>query len=220
MTTNAVQIELDPRELMGKKVGRLRRAGIVPVHLYGPGMEPRALQCQTSRLIQVLATAGGATPIHITINGESGNHLAFAREIQWDPRRDDLLHVDLLAADVSRPVRAQVPIVLVGESAGARTVSGTVMHQLRTVDVQALPLEMPNQIELDISVMEEPDSVLRVSDLPIPETATLLSDLEELVVRIELPRVAEEVVVAGVEGEEGEEGQEGEGGDAAEASEV
>jgi len=217
MTTNAVQIELDPRELMGKKVGRLRRAGIVPVHLYGPGMEPRALQCQASRLIQVLATAGGATPIHITINGESGNHLAFAREIQWDPRRDDLLHVDLLAADVSRPVTAQVPIVLVGESAGARTVSGTVMHQLRTVDVQALPLE---KIELDISVMEEPDSVLRVSDLPIPETATLLSDFEELVVRIELPRVAEEVVVAGVEGEEGEEGQEGEGGDAAEASEV
>jgi len=126
------------------------------------------------------------------------------------------LHVDLLAADVSRPVTAQVPIVLVGESAGARTVSGTVMHQLRTVDVQALPLEMPNQIELDISIMEDPDSVLRVSDLPIPETATLLSDLEELVVRIELPRVAEEVVVEGVEGEEGEEGEEG---GAAEASE-
>ena len=136
-----------------------------------------------------------------------------------DPRRDDLLHVDLLAADVSRPVTAQVPIVLVGESAGARTVSGTVMHQLRTVDVQALPLEMPNQIELDVSVMEEPDSVLRVSDLPIPETATLLSDLEELVVRIELPRVAEEVVIEGVVGEEGEAGEESEGGNAAEASE-
>jgi len=57
--------------------------------------------------------------------------------------------------------------------------------------------------------MEDPDSVLRVSDLPVPETATLLSDLEELVVRIELPRVAEEVVVEGVEGEEGEEGEEG-----------
>ena len=209
MTTNAVEIELDPRELMGKKVSRLRRAGIVPVHLSGPGMEPRALQCQTSKLIRVLAKAGGATPIHITIQGESGNHLAFAREIQWDPRRDDLLHVDLLAADVSRPVTAQVPIILTGESAGARNVNGTVMHQLRTVDIQALPLEMPGQIELDLSVMEEPDSVVRVSDLPIPENATLLTDLEELVVRIELPRVAEEVTVAeqvgleaGAEGEE------------------
>ena len=218
MTTNAVEIELNPRELMGKKAGRLRRAGIVPVHLYGPGMEPRALQCNASQLIRVLATAGAATPIHITIQGEPGNHLAFAREIQWDPKRDDLLHVDLLAADISRPVTAQVPIVLIGESAGARTVSGTVMHQLRTVDIQALPLEMPSEIELDISVMEEPDSVIRVSDLPIPENATLLSDVEDLVVRIELPRVEVEVEVE--EGlEEGEEGAGADDGGTAEASE-
>ena len=209
MTTNAIQIELDPRELTGKKVGRLRRAGIVPVHLYGPGIEPRALQCQASRLIQVLATAGGATPLQITIQGESVTHLAFAREIQWDPKRDDLLHVDLLAADVSRPVTAQVPVILVGESMGARNVSGTVMQQLRTVDIQALPLEMPGQIEVDISVMEEADSVIRVSDLPVPESSTILSDLEELVVRIELPRVAEEVAL---EGEEGAEAEDGEGG--------
>jgi len=216
MTTNQIQIELDPREFMGKKVGRLRRVGIVPVHLYGPGMKPRALQCQTSTLIKVLAAAGGATPIHITIQGESGNHLAFAREIQWDPRRDDLLHVDLLAADISRPVTAQVPIVLVGESAGARIVGGTVMHQLRTIDLQALPLEMPGQIELDISVMEEPDSVIRVSDLPIPDSATLISDLEALVVRIELPRVAEEVFPSGEEGTEGEVADGGETGASAE----
>ena len=215
MTTNEVQIELDPRELMGKKVGRLRRTGIVPVHLYGPGMEPRALQCQASRLIQVLATAGGATPIHITINGETGNHLAFAREIQWDPRGDDLLHVDLLAADVSRPVTAQVPINLIGESAGARNVSGTIMQQLRAVDIQALPLEMPALIEVDITVMEEADDVIRVSDLDIPGNATLLSDPEELVVRIELPRVVEEV--EGIEGLE--EGETGEGGETAETAE-
>jgi large subunit ribosomal protein L25 len=204
MTTNTIEIELDPRELLGKKVNRLRRVGIVPVHLYGPGMEPRNLQCQAAKLIRVLAAAGGATPIHITIQGESGTHLAFAREIQWDPRRDDVLHVDLLAADISRPVTAQVPIVLVGESAGARTVGGTVMHQLRTVDLQALPLEMPGQIELDISVMEEPDSVIRVSDLPVPATATVISDLEALVVRIEQPRVAEEVFPSADTSAEGE----------------
>ena len=221
MTTNAVQLELDPRELMGKKVGRLRRAGIVPVHLYGPGMEPRALQCQTSVLIRALARAGGATPINITIQGESGTHLAFAREIQWDPRRDDLLHVDLLAADVSRPVTAQVPIMLTGESEGARGVGGTVMQQLRTLDVQALPLEMPSQIEIDLAIMEEADSVIRVSDLQIPGTATVLTDSEELVARIELPRVMEEVVVGGEEGEEGlEEGEEGAGGEAAETGEA
>ena len=203
MTTNSVQIELDPRELTGKKVARLRRVGIVPVHLYGPGMEPRSLQCQTSTLIRTLAAAGGATPIHITIQGESGTHLAFAREIQWDPMRDNLLHVDLLAADISRPVTAQVPVILIGESAGARLVNGTVMHQLRTVDVQALPLEMPSQIEADLDTMESADSVIRAGDLPIPASATLLTDAEDMVVRIELPRVAEEFTASEAGAEEG-----------------
>ena len=92
------------------------------------------------------------------------------------------------------------------------------MQQLRAVDIQALPLEMPALIEVDITVMEEADDVIRVSDLDIPGNATLLSDPEELVVRIELPRVVEEVV--GEEGEEGlEEGEEGEGGETGEAVE-
>ena len=204
MTTNAIQIELEPRELMGKKVSRLRRVGIVPVHLYGPGMEPRSLQCQASRLIRVLAQAGGATPIGITIQGESQTHLAFAREIQWDPRRDDLLHVDLVAANINVLVTAQVPITFIGESAGARDVGGTVIQQLRTIDVQALPLEMPSQIEIDLAIMSESDSVLRVADLSLPGNATVLTDSEELVARIELPRVAEEISVGEDLGERAE----------------
>ena len=102
--------------------------------------------------------------------------MAFAREIQCDPRRDDLLHVDLLAADVSRPVTAQVPINLVGESDGARNVNGTIMQQLRTVDIQALPLELPGQIELDISGLDEPDSVIPVPDLATPQNSPLPPD--------------------------------------------
>jgi len=194
MTTNAVQLDLEPRELFGRKVSRLRRAGIVPVHLYGPGIEPRALQCPGPRLINALSQAGASTPISIKIAGESGTHLAFAREIQWDPRRDDLLHVDLLAADASRPVTAQVNIVMSGESAGARSVSGTVMQQLRTIDVQALPMEMPAQAEIDLTTLTEPDSVIRVGDIVLSDTVTVLTDPEEVVARIELPRTAEELV--------------------------
>jgi large subunit ribosomal protein L25 len=120
--------------------------------------------------------------------------LAFAREIQWDPRRDDLLHVDLLAADASRPVTAQVNIVMSGESAGARSVSGTVMQQLRTIDVQALPMEMPAQAEIDLTTLTEPDSVIRVGDIVLSDTVTVLTDPEEVVARIELPRTVGELV--------------------------
>ena len=190
MTTSAVQLELQPRELLGKKVGRLRRSGIIPVHLYGPGIEPRSLQCAAPRLIQALSRAGASTPLTVTIEGEPGSHMAFAREIQWDPRRDTVLHVDLMAADVSRPVTAQVSITLEGEAPGATRTGGSVMHQLPSVEVSALPLEMPAQIEADLSILTDPNMVIRAGDLQLPPGATLLSDAEEIVVRIDIPRGA------------------------------
>ena len=189
MTTQALSLELQTREVIGKKVKKLRKAGIIPVHLYGPGVDSRSLQCGAPALIQVLAQAGGNTPISITVKGEDGNKLAFAREIQWDPRRDGIFHVDLLVAEADRLVTAQVPVVLLGESSGARSVGGTIMQQLQFLDVEALPLEMPSQAEVDLTLLTEPDGVVRVSEIRMPGNVTVLTDSEEIAVRIELPRV-------------------------------
>ena len=199
MTTSAVQLELQPRKLLGKKVGRLRRAGIIPVHLYGPGIESRALQCAARQLIPILAAAGASSPISVSIEGEPGSHLAFAREIQWDPTRDTVLHVDLLAADVARPVTAQVNVALTGEAPGATRSGGNVTQLLLTIEVSALPLDMPAQAEADLAAMTTMDSVLRAGDITLPAGAALLTDPEEMVARIDVPRGA-----VGVEVEEEE----------------
>ena len=201
MTTSGARLELQPRELLGKKVGRLRRAGIVPVHLYGPSIEPRSLQCAAPRLIQVLAAAGASSPIAVSIEGEPGTHIAFAREIQWDPRRDTVLHVDLLATDVSRPITAQVPVTLTGEAPGAARSGGNMNQHLFDVSVSALPLEMPAQVEVDLSVMTEANSVFRAGDLALPQGVTLLTDGEEMIARIDVPRGA---IEGGVEQAEGD----------------
>ena len=96
MTTPTVSVQLEPREALGKKVKALRREGIVPVHLYGRGVESRALQCQTRPLLQAISRAGGeyGQPLRVTIAGESGEYTAVASEIQWQPRTGDVLHVD------------------------------------------------------------------------------------------------------------------------------
>ena len=208
MTTEAVSLELEPREVMGKKVKRLRREGIIPVHLYGQGVESRSLQCDAPKLIQVLSRAGGNTPITITIRGEGGSRLAFAREIQWDPRRDDLTHVDFLVAEATRHVSAQVPIILIGESLGARSSGGTIVQQLRNVDVEALPLEMPAQIEVDLAVLTEAAGVIRAGDLAFAANVNLLTDPDEVVVRIEAARVEAELVAEDAAEEESEPGSE------------
>jgi large subunit ribosomal protein L25 len=201
MTTASISLELSPREVLGKKVKRLRQQGVIPVHLYGPGVDPQPLQCETTKLVDVLVRAGGNTAVTVTVQGGQETHLAFAREIQWDPRRDDILHVDFLAVDASRPVSAQVPITLIGESSGARTAGGTVMQQLRDLNVEALPLEVPRELELDLTMLTEPDGVLRAADIVIPGNVTLLTDPEDVVVRIEVLRaVVEEEVFAEDEG--------------------
>ena len=196
MTTESISLELLPREVLGKKVKRLRQQGVIPVHLYGPGVDPQPLQCETTKLVDVLVRAGGNTAVTVTVQGGQETHLAFAREIQWDPRRDDILHVDFLAVDASRPVSAQVPITLIGESPGARTAGGTVMQQLRDLNVEALPLEVPRELELDLTMLTEPDGVLRAADIVIPGNVTLLTDPEDVVVRIEVLRAVEEEVFA------------------------
>ena len=98
MTTEAasVRLELDTRSVVGKKVSALRRAGIVPVHLYGRGMESRSLQCEVRTLLQAISRAGGefGQPLRVAITGEAGEYTAVASEIQWDPRTGDVLHVD------------------------------------------------------------------------------------------------------------------------------
>jgi large subunit ribosomal protein L25 len=201
MTTASISLELSPREVLGKKVKRLRQQGVIPVHLYGPGVDSQPLQCETTKLVDVLVRAGGNTAVTVTVQGGQETHLAFAREIQWDPRRDDILHVDFLAVDASRPVSAQVPITLIGESPGARTAGGTVMQQLRDLNVEALPLEVPRELELDLTMLTEPDGVLRAADIVIPGNVTLLTDPEDVVVRIEVLRaVVEEEVFAEDEG--------------------
>ena len=201
MTTESISLELSPREVLGKKVKRLRQQGVIPVHLYGPGVDPQPLQCETTKLVDVLVRAGGNTAVTVTVQGGQETHLAFAREIQWDPRRDDILHVDFLAVDASRPVSAQVPITLIGDSPGARTAGGTVMQQLRDLNVEALPLEVPRELELDLTMLTEPDGVLRAADIVIPGNVTLLTDPEDVVVRIEVLRaVVEEGVFAEDEG--------------------
>ncbi len=96
MTTQAVSLKLEPRATLGKKVKALRREGIVPVHLYGRDVQPRALQCEVRTLLRAISRAGGefGQPLDLSIAGESGAYIAEASEIQWDPRTGDVLHVD------------------------------------------------------------------------------------------------------------------------------
>ena len=208
---DTITLELQSRETIGKKVGLLRRDGIIPVHLYGPGTSSRSLQCQGAELAKVVARAGGSTPIMITVAGERGQHLVFVREVQRHPVRGNLLHVDFLRTEATQRVSAEVPMTLVGDSPGARSVAGTVVLQLHMIKVEALPLDMPREISIDLSPLTEPNAVIRCGDIALPSGSTLVSDPEDVVVRIEIPKapVEEEISEPEAVAAEPEGGEEG-----------
>lgn len=196
-----ISLALQPRLTLGKKNSRLRKSGYIPVHLYGGSLPPESLQCEEKILYRTMARAGSNTPLSVTWSDTSGETWALIREIQWDPHHGDLLHVDFLRIDIAQKITATVPIVLVGDSPGAKQAGGVVVQAARTVQVSALPLDLPNEFQVDLVAMDDPQSILHISDLALPKNVELVSGPSELIARIEVMKeeVTEALVETGLE---------------------
>jgi large subunit ribosomal protein L25 len=193
----------DPRRETGKgPAGRFRREGKVPATVYGLGADAQSVTVTARELQHILA--GGANTL-ITLKVDGSDQLALAREIQRDPVKGTLLHVDFVRVRADQAVTADVPLHLVGEAEGVG-MGGVLEQALFTLTIEALPRDIPTAIEADISALNIGDQ-LRVSELPLPSGVTTGVDPEELVVQVVAPRVAEEEEAVAAEGEEGAEGE-------------
>lgn len=191
MTTarQLVTLQTHPRQVLGKKVRRLRREGWTPLHLYGPGITPRALQARTPDLRKVLVQVGRSKPLSVLVEGEERPHLAFVRDIHFHPLTEEVLHVDLYRVDVSQRVEAEVPLVVVGESPAVTRLGGTLIIPHHTLPVEGLPLEIPEALRVDISALDTFDKAIRVRDLSLPPGVEVKADPEEVIVLVSPPRV-------------------------------
>ena len=129
-----------------------------------------------------------------------------------------MLHVDLFAVRMTEELTVDVPLVMVGESYAVDKLGGTLLHILESVKVKALPDHLPQSIDVPIDGLVDFEATVHVRDLTIPSDVTLLTDLDEIVARVQQPRIEEEPVVVAAEGEEAEgEAAEGEAGEAGES---
>ena len=187
-----IALDLDRRVVLGKKVKTLRRNGIIPVHVYGANDESESLQCDRATLEKVLAQAGSSTPVFLGIAGKPERQLAMVREVQWEPVKGSLLHVDFLRVEAAVPISVDVSLVFEGESMGARAAGGSVAQVLYSLAVQALPLDAPSSLSVDLSTLTDPQMVIRAQDVELPANVTLEGDPEALVARIDLPQAERE----------------------------
>jgi large subunit ribosomal protein L25 len=181
--------------------GRVRRDGLVPAIVYGLGGESVSVAVPARELGHILSGASGANTL-ISLRIDGTEELALARQIQRHPVKGNLLHVDFVRVRADQTVQAEVPVRLVGEAEGV--VRGGVLEQLvHTLTVEALPRDVPTEIEYDVSALEI-GSAVHVSDLAIPSSVAVLQAPEDLVAQISAPRVAEEAAPAEGEAAEGE----------------
>ncbi|MDA1314748.1 MAG: 50S ribosomal protein L25 [Acidobacteria bacterium] len=189
-----LQIEMDvqPREGRGKNAARrVRAAGQVPAILYGLGKEPVAISFDAKQITKLLQSPSGHNQI---VNVKvSGGETAAAMASDWlvDPVRGNLLHVDMRRTDLTHAVEVSVAVVIVGVSHGVRKEGGHDEVVTREIELRALPLEVPQKIEIDVTEMVL-GSAFRVADLPASDTYTVLTRAEQVLVHCVAQKVAEE----------------------------
>jgi large subunit ribosomal protein L25 len=194
-----------PRTDTGKGVARkLRQSSRVPAVIYGHHREPQPLSLDARELERLLAhVAFETTVIELSIDG--GTARTLIREIQRHPLRSEILHVDFQELVAGETVFVEVPLVLVGTSAGVRNDGGVLDQVMRELSVEVDPVNMPNHIDVDVSGLELLDSI-HVRDLKLPPGVKVLADPDDTVCVVAPPRVAEEpaAVVEEAEGPEPE----------------
>lgn len=191
-----------PREITGKKVSILRRDGITPVHLYGSGIESQSLQADTATIGKVITQAGTNVPINIVIEGQNSENICFVREVQFHPVTERLVHVDFIKVDVTKTIRADVPINIDGLSPAVRNLGGTLLQPLQSVTVEALPMNIPISYTLQAETIVDFDTNLYVRDLEVSDAVEIINDGDELVAGVVAPRIEREVSMIGEETEE------------------
>ncbi len=179
-----VRIAAEPRTEFGKGgARRTRRAGKVPAVLYGHGAEVRHISLPARELAHAFKSEGGANVL-LSLDLPDGEELALPRQVQRDPLRGDLTHIDLLLVRRGEKVAVDVPVVLVGEAPAAKS-GGALDQQATFLHVEAEATNIPTQLEVDISGLTEIGGHgILASDVALPAGVTLLSDPEGIVVHV------------------------------------
>lgn len=168
-----ITLKVQERTVHGKKVKQLRRDGLVPIVVYGPGMEPVSVQASYNELDKVVRAAGKHTPVHLTVDDKK--RIAMVKEISFNPAKNSIDHVAFHAVNQNRPIEAEVPVRLVGEGESEAEKAGLIILQnIDTLEVKALPLEMPDALEVDIRHLKEAGERVLVSDIKLPANVELV----------------------------------------------
>lgn len=213
MTT--FELNASTRTVFGRKTKQLRKKGIIPANIFGKKIKSMAIELESGTLLDTMRKAGETGLIHLKIKGDNSVHPVLVSGYAQDPVTDAMLHVDFHEVDLKQKTTATVPLKAVGESVAVK--SGMVLVMFKNeLEVEALPTDLPDSIEVDISGLTEVGSTILAKDLKFDRSkVTVEIGDEEPIATIQEPAKEEVVEAAPAEGEVAEGGEKPAEGEAA-----
>ncbi|HEU4671604.1 MAG TPA: 50S ribosomal protein L25 [Candidatus Limnocylindrales bacterium] len=211
MPSNRPSLAAQRRDVTGKAVARLRRDGRLPAVVYGRGVPSENVSVDTHEFEVLRRHTGANALVDLAVEGGRARPV-LVHGVQVDRVTRRPLHVDLFVVRMTEELTVDVALHATGVAPAADKLGGTLIHGLEHVRVRALPGNIPEAIEYAVDGLADFDAAVHVRDLVVPEGATVLNDPDELVAKIERPRVE---AVEAPEAEAVEEGAEPEAGEGA-----
>jgi len=181
--TNEITLKAEIRTAVGSGVNALRRAGKVPAVVYGRHVQSFPVQVDAREVVSVLRKAGRNTLIALNVAGKDAPQMVLVRDVQRDPIRHTIQHIDFYAVSMTEKISATIRVVCVGEPEDVRAGLGVLLQERDTLEIECLPADLIESVTIDVSKMKI-DDVVRVKDVIVPPGITLLDDPDAEVVRV------------------------------------
>jgi large subunit ribosomal protein L25 len=191
-----LELEVQKRQISGKKVRFLRRGGLIPCNIYGFGIESIPVQVDARKLSHLLARAGGTDLVSLKLGDTLSPAKVLIRDVQKDPMSGEPIHVDFYQVRMTEKLKAEVPLVFVGEAPASKLKNVSLLHAMNTLHIEALPDDLPHNIEVDITGLALPEQAIHVKDIKVSDKITILSDADQMIIKVSEVRKVEEAPVA------------------------
>jgi large subunit ribosomal protein L25 len=200
MASTKVTLDAAVREVFGKQVKHLRRQGQIPGTVYGKGFEPVSVTVDDKLFNSVYRKVGKTALVDLTITGKMA--AVFVQAVQRHPVKRNIIHVDFKAVDLKVAIQIEVPVVTVGESPIVARGDAMVNHVLNSLLVEALPAELPQHIEVDVSELDELGKSIHVRDVVTEKGFRILNDGDQVLISLtEVRATVEEETTPATAGE-------------------
>ncbi len=187
-----IVLKATERTAHGKKLTALRAAGSVPAVAYGHGMKSESLLLDRKEVERAYHMAGGNKIVALKVGDHQAKN-ALMSHVQHDALRGFITHVDFYLVRMDEELKAEVPLHFIGESLAVYQGEGTLLKNLETIEIECLPGDLPDGVEVDITALDDFEKTITVADLKLSDKIKLLTNPDSLVAKVEPPRTAEQM---------------------------